>query len=67
MSQQADLEKPAEPEVDRPAPADQAVSGDFGGAYGYGHPAHRPDPDARYSFNPNSLRVLPVDKRSRWR
>lgn len=35
--------------------------------YGYGHPAHRPDPDARYEFKPEISRVLPVNAKIRWR
>lgn len=29
-------------------------------AFGYGHPAHRPDPSAAYGFNPGPARTLPV-------
>ncbi|WP_311029477.1 hypothetical protein [Mesorhizobium koreense] len=41
--------------------------GDFRGGYGYGHRAHKPDPDARYGFEPQGVRPLPVKTRSRWR
>jgi hypothetical protein len=41
--------------------------GDFRGSYGYGHRAHKPDPDARYGFEPNGTRPLPVKARNRWR
>jgi hypothetical protein len=34
---------------------------------GYGHPAHRPDPNATYRFEPGPRRTLPVDPRRRWR
>ena len=34
---------------------------------GYGHPAHKPDPDATYAFEPGQWRVLPVRKDKRWR
>jgi hypothetical protein len=43
------------------------ASGDFRGSYGYGHRAHSADPVARYGFEPNGTRPLPVKKRSRWR
>ena len=41
--------------------------GDFRGRYGYGHRAHKADPGARYGFEPESVRPLPVRARSRWR
>jgi hypothetical protein len=41
--------------------------GDFRGRYGYGHRAYKPDPVARYGFEPESVRPLPVKARSRWR
>jgi hypothetical protein len=34
---------------------------------GYGHRAHRPDPEARYGFGPGEPRLLPVEERLRWR
>jgi hypothetical protein len=34
---------------------------------GYGHPAHRPDPNARYGFDPGPPRTLPRDAEKRWR
>ena len=34
-------------------------SGDFRGSYGFGRPAHRPDPNASYEFRPEPDRVLP--------
>ncbi|MGN6471455.1 MAG: hypothetical protein ACTHLC_17940 [Rhizobiaceae bacterium] len=43
------------------------ASGDFRGRYGYGHRAHKPDPGARYGFEPEGVRPLPVKARSRWR
>lgn len=36
-------------------------------AYGYGHPAHRPDPCATYVFHPGPPRTLPLNPRRRWR
>lgn len=36
-------------------------------AYGYGHPAHRPDPHATYVFQPGPPRTLPLNARRRWR
>ncbi|MBN9079109.1 MAG: hypothetical protein BGN87_19465 [Rhizobiales bacterium 65-79] len=42
-------------------------SGDFRGRYGYGHRAHKADPDASYGFEPDGVRPLPVRTRSRWR
>jgi len=44
-----------------------AASGDFRGRYGYGHKAYKADPGARYSFEPEGVRPLPVKTRSRWR
>ena len=32
---------------------------DFGGQYGYGRPAHKPDPNAEYAFQISAPRVLP--------
>lgn len=51
-----------DPEVPASGP-----SGDFRGRYGYGHRAHKPDPEARYGFEPEGVRPLPVKTRSRWR
>jgi hypothetical protein len=36
-------------------------------AYGFGHPAHRPDPEASYGFAPGPQRTLPLNPRRRWR
>jgi hypothetical protein len=36
-------------------------------ALGYGHRAHSPDPAAQYAFAPGEPRVLPVEKKLRWR
>ena len=33
---------------------------DFRGRYGYGRPAHKPDPTAKYGFAPDPKRTLPV-------
>ena len=41
--------------------------GDFGGPFGFGRPAHKPDPRARYGFEMEQSRVLPVRKEARWR
>jgi len=54
------------PVYDPEAPGSGA-SGDFRGGYGYGHRAHKPDPDARYGFEPQGVRPLPVKARNRWR
>lgn len=35
--------------------------------YGFGHPAHKPDPNARYGFESGNWRVLPVKDDRRWR
>ena len=52
----------------QPAQTDLAPGeGDFGGAYGYGHPAHKPDPDASYVFDPGPPRTMPVKPEKRWR
>ena len=53
---------PGEIKKDRP-PAE----GDLSGDYGYGRPAHVPDPDGAYVFHPDETRVLPKDKRIRWK
>jgi len=50
-----------------PPPRDQTADGDYGGPFGYGHPAHRPDPSAIYSFRRWVVRLLPVEARKRWR
>ncbi len=34
-------------------------AGDFRGSYGFGRPAHHPDPGAKYVFEPDQNRVLP--------
>lgn len=34
--------------------------------FGYGHPAHQPDPDGTYVFKPGVRRVLPVRADKRW-
>ena len=34
------------------AAAPAAPFGDFRGSYGFGHRAHRPDPGAKYGFDP---------------
>ena len=44
------------------APAD----GDYV-PYGFGHPAHKPDPDAKYGFDLRECRPLPIDRERRWR
>jgi hypothetical protein len=54
------------PVYDPEVPATDA-RGDFRGGYGYGRRAHKPDPDARYGFEPEGVRPLPARKRSRWR
>jgi hypothetical protein len=43
------------------------TEGDFGGPYGYGRPAHRPDPSGHYRFEPDAVRPLPANPRIRWR
>jgi hypothetical protein len=40
-------------------PPDRQKAGDFRGPYGFGRPAHRPDPDAKYGFEPDPNRALP--------
>ena len=54
-------------EVPAPPSGDQTAEGDYGGPFGYGHPAHRPDPSATYSFRRWVVRLLPVEARKRWR
>lgn len=36
-------------------------------AFGFGHPAHKPDPDAKYGFEGHDRRVMPVRPEKRWR
>ncbi|MGN6582462.1 MAG: hypothetical protein ACTHJV_02025 [Rhizobiaceae bacterium] len=43
------------------------ASGDFRGPYGYGRPAHRPDPSGHYHFEPRAVRPLPANPKIRWR
>lgn len=57
---------PESPSPER-LPEANAAEGDFRGPYGYGRPAHRPEPNATYIFRPDVLRVLPVRRKSRWR
>jgi len=66
--------KSRKPETDETAqPGDSALpentgaEGDIGGPYGYGRPAHRPDPSGPYRFEPRSVRPLPANPRIRWR
>jgi len=66
--------KSRKPEFDETArpddfvpPENTGAEGDNGGPYGYGHPAHRPDPSGHYRFEPRSVRPLPANPRIRWR
>jgi hypothetical protein len=43
-----------------PAPQDES-------AFGYGHRAHSPDPNASYGFDPGEPRTLPHDRKKRWK
>jgi hypothetical protein len=43
---------------DPPNRSDREGAGDFRGPYGFGRPAHRPDPDAKYGFEPDPTRAL---------
>lgn len=52
------------PPRDEPAPE---PAGPDAAATGYGHRAHSPDPAARYGFAPGEPRLLPVEKKRRWR
>lgn len=42
------------------------LDGDYA-PFGYGHPAHLPDPHAQYGFEPGRIRLLPVKRDRRWR
>ncbi|MDN5928673.1 MAG: hypothetical protein L0I29_16515 [Hyphomicrobiales bacterium] len=66
MTFDAAMELGLVPVYDPEVPASD-VSGDFRGHYGYGHRAYKPDPDARYGFEPKGARPLPLKKRNRWR
>ncbi|HVW57449.1 MAG TPA: hypothetical protein VHC00_17370 [Rhizobiaceae bacterium] len=46
---------------------DAQPTGDLGGPYGYGRPAHRPDPSGHYRFEPRTVRPLPANPKIRWR
>lgn len=46
---------------------DQAAEGDFGGPFGYGHPAHKPHPFATYTFSAGAIRPLPIQSQRRRR
>ena len=47
-----------EPETDDlPENVDSGAQGDFRGPYGYGRPAHRPDPSGQYGFEPRAVRL----------
>ena len=39
---------------------DGIPDGDAAGRYGYGRPAHKPDPTAKYGFAPDPKRTLPL-------
>ncbi len=57
-----------EPRQDETLPEQEFVNlaqGDFRGRYGYGRPAHRADPEARYEFR-GAMRQLPVRESLRW-
>ena len=56
-------ESPEQPSLSN----DPLAEGDFSGPFGFGHPAHKPDPSATYTFRPGAGRPLPVDARKRWR
>jgi hypothetical protein len=53
----ADRDDPLSGDV--PGRSEQQKAGDFRGPYGFGRPAHRPDPDAKYGFEPDPNRALP--------
>jgi hypothetical protein len=66
---------PREPDIDQTEPdadalpetGDLDAEGDFRGPYGYGRPAHRPDPSGHYRFEPHAVRPLPANPKIRWR
>lgn len=45
----------------------QPAEGDLSGPYGYGRPAHVPDPGASYAFRPDDTRILPRNRKMRWK
>jgi hypothetical protein len=49
-----------------PPKQDDQADGDYV-PYGFGHPAHLPDPNATYGFDPQPERLLPVKPEKRWR
>ena len=61
-------DKHNEPDADELSRSgDLDAEGDFRGPYGYGRPAHRPDPSGHYRFEPHSVRPLPANPKIRWR
>lgn len=52
--------EPLQPNEPEPADADYVP-------YGFGHPAHKPDPNAKYGFEQDQHRPLPVKPDRRWR
>lgn len=65
-SRRPESDETARPE-DFASPENTNAQGDSGGPYGYGRPAHRPDPSGHYRFEPRSVRPLPANPRIRWR
>lgn len=53
-------------EPEQEDPASESAEGDYV-PYGFGHPAHKPDPNARYGFEPGETRLLPVEPSRRWK
>ena len=56
-----------EDHVADPSAEPQQADGESVGLFGYGHRAHKPDPDASYGFEPGPKRILPADQKRRWR
>lgn len=53
-------------EKDKQTDHEMPADGDYA-PYGFGHPAHLPDPNAKYAFEPDVRRVLPLKPDKRWR
>ena len=45
----------------------ETIDGDASGPFGFGRPAHKPDPEATYTFDPGPPRTMPIKAKNRWR
>lgn len=66
MAKDRDIAKSSEPEVAACA-TPEVMDGDASGPFGFGRPAHKPDPEAIYTFDPGPPRTMPILPKNRWR